>query len=249
MIVMVIIMMLSNLLFDSEFLSGLASGCFSGIIVTILLWYISTRLLTPRIKISKDIAYEIVPEEGITKDKDGAICVDEYGNPIKSRYNAYVYRIKLENETTRNAFDIRVYFRLCYDNHYSTIELPYLPYLQGQKNLIKRIFNKLKNKEKSYEHHRTLPFRMTNIRLSKIEGYNIPTLKQKHANGDLNLKDFRKDDTIIEFVIMAFDSFTGSPRRVVSNRYTQKELDEYLKEGEFLDGQMHVNAKKKTADG
>ena len=103
--------------------------------------------------------------------------------------------------------------------------------------------------EETYEHHRTIPFRMTDIRLSKIEGYNKPDLKQKHTDGVLSLNDFKKEDTIVEFVVMAVDSISGSALRTVSKRFTQKDLDKHVKEGKFLDGEMKVRSTIQTSDG
>ncbi len=239
-----IITMLSNLFEDREFLIGLISGGVSGVIVTFISWLITTRLLAPRLKVSRDIAYEIIDDVREQKDENGQVVKDSNGKPIEIRYQAYVYRIKLANISIRSAFDIRIFFRLRYNNHYATIELPYLPYLKNRKCITARIVIYLAKTiglyQETYDNHRKIPFRLTDIRFSKIEGFNKPELIQKHATGELNLEDFRDDNTIVEFVVMAVDSISGAALRIVTKRYTQQDLDEHVKKGKFLDGKMRV---------
>ena len=246
-IVMEIITMLNDVVGSSDFLLGLITGGVSSIAVTFASWLISSRLMAPHLILSRDIAVEKVQEERKQTDAHGRVVKDKNGNAVMVSYKASVYRIKLANVSTRSAFDIRTFFRIRYDNHYATIELPYLPYLKRRKSRISKLFDK--EDSETYEHHRTLPFRLTDIRLSKIEGYNKPELKRRHAAGVLDLNDFRKEDTIVEFIVMAVDSISGSALRVVSKRYTQKDLDKYVKEGEFIDGQMSVKTNNKTSDG
>lgn len=249
MIVTEIITTLSNTVHSHGFLVGLFSGGLSSLFVTISFWWVISRLFAPCLEISRDIAYEIVDEEREQKDGNGVTSKDEKGTPIMIPYKAYVYRIKLANVSIRGAFDIKIFFRLRYENHYATIELPYQPYLKGRKNILVRWKNKKKKIEETYEHHRTIPFRLTDIRLSKIEGYNKPELKQKHADGVLNLNDFKKEDTIVEFVVMAVDSLSGSALRTVSKRFTQNDLDKHVKKGKFLDGEMEIRSTIQTSDG
>lgn len=244
-----IIMMLSNLFEDHEFIIGLAAGGLSGIIVTFVSWFITMRLFAPRIKVSRDIAYELIDEIRELKDESGAVAKDVNDKPVMESNKAYVYRIKLANESIRKAFDVKIFFRLRYENHYATIELPYQPYLMNQKWILKRWKDKWKGVKETYEHHRTIPFRLTDIRISKIEGYNNYELKQKHANGTLCLNDFKKDDTIVEFVVMAVDSVSGSALRILAKKFSQKDLNEHVKEGKFLDGEMEIRSKITTSDG
>lgn len=249
MITMEITTMLNNLFDNPDFIIGLVSGGLSGIIVTFVSWLITTRLLAPRLEISPDIAYEIIHEEREQKDYNGRVVKDGNGKSVMIPYEAFVYRIKLANTSIRKAFDVRIFFRLRYDNHYATIELPYQPYLMSRKNIFKRWNDKRKDIKDTYEHHRTIPFRLTDIRISKIEGYNNSVLKRKHAEGVLSLNDFKRDDTIVEFVVMAVDSISGSALRVLAKKFSQKDLDKHVKEGNFLDGEMTIRSKTQTPDG
>ena len=235
-----IMMLNNNIINDTSFITGLLSGGLSGIVVTFAFWFLTTRLLIPRLKISSDIAYKIIEEEREEKYSSEKI--------IKKSYNAHVYRIKLANNSIRKAFDIKIFFRLRYNNHYATIELPYQPCLMGNKNIFRRWLDKMKGIKETYEHHKTIPFRLTDIRMSKIIGYNIPELKQKYTEGVLSLDDFKKDDTIVEFVVMTFDNISGSSLRILAKRFSQKDLDEHVKEGDFLDGEMEIRSKSKTPE-
>lgn len=246
---MEIITTLNNIINSHDFFVGLYSGSISSFPVTLLFWWSTTRLLSPRIRISEDIALEIVDEEKERKDSNGLVIRDSNGKPIMTPYKTYVYRIKLANNSLRKAFDIRVFFRLRYNNHYATIELPYQPYLMSRKSFFKRWRNKLKGLKESFDNHRTIPFRLTDIRISKIEGYNEPVLQKKHRDGILFLDDFKKEDTIVEFVVMAVDSVSGSAIRVLMKKFSQKDLEEHVKEGKFLDGEMVVRTKIQTSDG
>lgn len=246
---MEIITTLNNIINSQEFYVGLYSGSISSFLVTLLFGWSTTRLMSPRLKISEDIAFEVVDEEREQKDSNGIVIRDSNGKPILIPYKAHVYRIKLANNSLRKAFDIRVFFRLRYNNHYATIELPYQPYLMSRQSLFKRWRNKTKGLKESFDNHRTIPFRLTDIRISKIEGYNEPILQQKHRDGVLFLDDFKKEDTIVEFVVMAVDSVSGSALRVLMKNFSQKELDEHVKEGKFLDGEMVVHTKIQTSDG
>lgn len=248
-IVMETITTLSDLIHSNDFYIGLLSGGVSSFFVTLFFWWATTRLISPRLKISEDIAYEIVDEEREQKDSNGRVVKDANGKSVMIPYKAYVYRIKLANESIRKAFDVRIFFRLRYDNHYATIELPYQPYLMSRKNKFKRWYDKRKGIKETYEHHRTIPFRLVDIRISKIEGYNNPELKQKHADGVLCMNDFYKDDTMVEFVVMAVDGVSGSALRVLDKKFFQKDLYKHVKEGKFLDGEMVVRSNIQTSDG
>ncbi|MBQ6881639.1 MAG: hypothetical protein IJN55_03615 [Alistipes sp.] len=244
-----IIMMLNELCDSPEFISGLISGGLSGVVVSLCWWLVTTRLLAPHLKISPDIAYEIINETREKKDSYGRVVKDANGKAIMIPYKAIVYRIKVANVSIRKAFDIRIFFRLRYENHYATIELPYQPYLMSRKNRLARWIDRCKGVKETYEHHRTIPFRLTDIRISKIEGYKNPDLMQRHTDGVLCLNDFKKDDTIVEFVMMAVDSISGSALRVLAKKFSQKDLDEHVKEGRFLDGEMVIRSNIQTSDG
>lgn len=244
-----IITMLNDILNSHEFYVGLFSGGVSSFFVTLLFWWATTRLMSPRLKISDDIAYEILDEVREQKDSHRLTIKDSSGKPVMTPYRAHVYRIKLANISLRKAFDIRVFFRLRYNNHYATVELPYQPYLMNQINIFRRWINSSKGIKDTYENHRTIPFRLTDIRISKIEGYNEPNLRQKYEEGVLCLEDFKKDDTIVEFVVMAVDNVSGAAVRVLTKKFTQKDLDEHVKEGKFLDGEMVIRANIQTSDG
>lgn len=252
MIVMVITTTLSEIVSDSDFYSGLFSGCISGVVVTFLTWFVVNRLLAPHINISRDIAYAIVDDRRDKKDAHGKTIRDEKGNPVKEVYKATVYRFKIENTSLRDAFDINIFVRIRYKTQYAIIRLPYQPFLNRRRWRPLIWIKKLSGKyNETYEHHRLVPFRMTDIRLKKIEGFKSEeNLIKKHKNGELNLDDFKHDDTIVEIIVMAVDSMSGSALRVRSQLYTQSDLNRHVKEGEFLDGEMFVRAKdekKKTA--
>lgn len=90
---MEIITTLNNIINSHEFFVGLYSGSISSFPVTLLFWWSTTRLLSPRIRISEDIALEIVDEEKERKDSNGLVIRDSNGKPIMTPYKAYVYRI------------------------------------------------------------------------------------------------------------------------------------------------------------
>jgi len=236
-----------DLVHDPHFLSGVLAGVISGVCVTSFFWWLAHILLSPKIQLSRDIAFQKVREKRIKKDSNNKVIKDSKGKPIEEYYWATVYRFKIANEAFRNAFDINIFLRIRFKGQYAVIQAPYQPFLNSKKFKPPKWMRKILNYTDSYQNHRLVPFRMTNIRITKIEGFkNEAYLLEKHDNGELCMEDFRQDDTLFEIIINAVDSVSGSALRVISQTYTQEELDRHIKEGEFLDGEMFVRSKKKT---
>lgn len=251
MTVMVITMMQSEQLYtlfnDKLFLSGVLTGIISGIVVTSFSWWFAHILLSPKIRISKDIAYKKVQEKRPKKDSNGKILKDSKGKPIEEIYFATVYRFKIANNAFRNAFDINIFLRIRYKGQYAVFQAPYQPFLNKKRIKPPLMIQKILGYRETYQNHRLIPFRMTNIRMAKIEGFkDEEKLKEKHSNGELCMDDFKNEDTIFEIIINAVDSLSGSALRVISHTYTQEDLDKHVKEGEFLDGEMFVRTKQQT---
>lgn len=201
-----IIMMLSDWL---KLLVGFIGGILSGLLATYIYQIILTRRLIPKFIISDDIAlsYQI--------DKNG----------IKQP----TYRIKISNESKRDAYDIRTYLRLRYCNKYLTLELPYIPAMHGK--IIGRDYD---------EYQREIPFRLSYIRETKISGFQNEQLTAKHEAGTLSFEDFNHKDNILEIVLMATDSTSGIPTKIMIKTLTSENILKSIKPGKFKKGSMSV---------
>lgn len=206
MIVTVIIMMLSNWL---QLLLGFIGSILSGLLATYIYQSILTRRLIPKFIISDDIAlsYQI--------DKNG----------IKQP----TYRIKISNESKRDAFDIRTYLRLRYCNKYLTLEPPYIPAMHGK--ITGRDYD---------EYQRELPFRLSHIRESQILGFQNEQLIAKHKAGSLSFEDFDHKDNLLEIVLMATDSTSGISTKIMIKTLTSENILKSIKPGKFNKGSMTV---------
>lgn len=206
MIVMVIIMMLNNWV---QLLLSFIGGILSGLLATLIYQLILTRCLNPKFIISNDIAlsYQI--------DKNGI--------------EQPTYRIKISNESKREAFDIHTYLRLRYCNKYLTLELPYIPAMHG----------KIKNRDCD-EYQRELPFRLSHIRETKILGFLNEQLTAKYKAGTLSFEDLDHKDNILEFVLMATDSKTGVSTKIIIQTLSSDKILKSIHKGKFKKGSMTV---------
>lgn len=204
----------------------------SGAVIALSGWYLSHRIFRPKISVSKEIAFEKIKEEREVKVN---------GKKVRRTVVSTVYRIKISNEGHRTAFDVKVYIRIMFRNNYLTIALPYLPAIDG--------YSKEKDKpetEKEYAHQRVLPFRLTDANLSKFEGYNDEKLIEKYNDWSICLDDLLEESTMLEIVLIAVDSFSGSSLRVMSRRMKFNELKKSIKEGYFAPGRLLVTQKNST---
>lgn len=225
-------------------LSALIIGFVSGVLATLLSWIISHIIFSPRIKVSRDIAFRLTPDKRPVLDEKERPIRDENDEIILEDYRASVYRIKIENASFRNAFDIKIYIRLNYKQQYAIINVPDQPVLlsipwYARLPLLKKFFPKCD----IYQHQKLFPFRMTDIRMQKIQGFkDNPRLIGLFKKRELSLSDFNDEKTTLEVIVTAYDSFSGTAQRTLSQTYTQEEIDKFVIPGYFKDGEMFVTS-------
>lgn len=179
-------------------------GLSSGILSSLIFWFVTTILLRPRLCISNDIQ----------------IITDENGHTL--------YKLKIQNQGfKRNAYDIRTYVRIRYRGTYLSIELPMIPVLKC-KGHGKNDFN----------NERMLPFKLSHIRKSKIDGYGDAELKNKYKNDLLTFEDFEGEDTCFEVVVTAYDGISSASCKVLVLDYNYKQLIAATGEGNFEEGSL-----------
>lgn len=203
-----------------DILEGLLSGIVSGIIATWLFWVYNNKCLKPKIRVSDDIAFK--------KEMKTIEIINKDGNITKYRQNVVVYRIKILNESKRDAYDINVHIRIRYKNVFATINVPYLPILYGKKN------------DDLYENERVLPFSLNDIRKARIESFKTESISKKHKERRLEITDFKDSKTLFEIIIFATDSKSGALQSLIRRKLSYDEIKTSLKEGDFPPGKLTV---------
>jgi hypothetical protein len=179
-----------------------------GCVSSLLIWLLITCCITPKITICKEIA-ESTQNDGKT-----------------------LYKMKIINDTCRNAYDIMITFRIYYSGTYFSISCPGVPVLFG------------KNRHPTYE--RLIPVDLYGIKESKIYGIPNDVIKNKYENKKLTIDDFfdnnPKEDTHLEFVLTAYDGFSNTRRCKVVKYYREN-----IKKGVFKQGEKFVDTKSETS--
>lgn len=205
---------------DLSLILSLLSGVISGILATWIFWWYNNIYLSPKIVVSKDIGYKLKAEiKEITEN---------LGDIKKIEHKTTVYKIKISNETGRDAYDIRVFIRIYYNGTYAILQLPYVPIIHG------------KTEKYPFINEREFPFCMTDMRLSKVESFEDPKILDKYKSGNLILEDFNDKDTLFEIIIFATDSKSGAITRLNTIKRSYKELLSSIKEGDFVPGTLKV---------
>lgn len=187
--------------FSNVFIAFLL-GCMSSLVI----WFLTLEYYAPKIEICREIA------------------------KISQADGTFKYQIKIiNNSKRRDACMIKIYYRICYDGTYFTINAPDVPILSCRKKT-----------SKNYANERTVPINVIGIRESKLKGLCDETLLKKCQEKKLELEDFIKEDFCFEIILEASDGFSGIPRFMyVCYRDTQ--LREVIKEGKYNRGERRVS--------
>lgn len=198
---------------NNIYLLNICSGILSGLIASLIYGFLINYIKRPSIRVSKDIGVEVL--------QDGQ----------------HIYRIRISNESKRDAYEVRIFFRLRYRNKYMTIEQPFVPVLCAKKG----------ENDNPNKFQRELPFKLTNIRKSKIEGFGCDELVKKYDNGTLCFDDFKDEETQLEIILFAVDGKSGLGFKSIVRTYDYKELSEHKKEGKYDVKTLKIK-KKNTED-
>lgn len=188
-------------------------GLCSGIVSSVIFWFVTTILLRPKLRISKDIQ--------IIKQKDGTT----------------LYKLKIQNQGfKRNAYDIRTNIRIRYRGVYLSIPSPTIPVLMC----------KGRGKHK-FDNERLLPFNLSDIRDTKINGFKDAALKRKYESKRLTLNDFKDKDTRLEIVLIAYNGISNASYKMLILDYDFKQMIAAASKGLFEPGSLKLT--RDTTEG
>jgi hypothetical protein len=198
-----------------DLLIGFVVGLVAGTASSLLIWILTTLFITSNIYVCKEIAESIQSDEKV------------------------YYYIKIINDAwLRNAFDVSFSFRIYYEGAFVKPTEPNVPDL----------YSKNCETKKKYSYERAIQFDLQTIPETRIAHASNPLLIQSYSEKKLRLKDFfstnSENNTYVEVVVTAYDSFTKSRKSKVI-----KFKQEAITPGEFKDGERHVtsiNPKSKT---
>ncbi|MDE6543137.1 MAG: hypothetical protein K2K76_04135, partial [Muribaculaceae bacterium] len=144
-----------------------------------------------------------------------------------------VYRVKISNETPQDAYEVKGYVRLRYKGCYLTMNLSPVPILHGNNGV-----------HQPSDYQREFPFRLIDIRESKIIALKNSKLLRLYRSKVLRLEDFADENTILEIVIMSTDSISGSVLNAKMETWQCDDFPYKVKDGKFAQGTLDIEKRE-----
>lgn len=157
----------------------------------------------------------------------------EYNGNYKKKIP--IYKLKIRNLSSKDAFSIKTIIRIRYNNKYLSIELPFIPVLYG---------NRKSTTVDDIE--RELPFHLTQINKDRISTLQDHRILEKYENGTLSFEDFKMEDTVVEIVLSASDGIAGIVLVKTIPPMPIKDFTAKIKSGSFARDSMKVVIKGST---
>lgn len=222
MTVMVIIMMLNKLyIMEKNDIIWFVGSFLAGGFMSLLIWFLTTKLLSPKMKLSDEIARR--PSVGF----DG-----------KNQYF-----LKIQNVSKRrDIYDITCHARYHFSNNsFYTETLPPIPLLQSkskkdackwERKLELKNLNLLKTPNAVQEKY----IDSKSIEIKNGEKTEAENVEKNELQ--VNIDEFfqKEEQGYLEMIVICYDAFSGAKRCVLSKKFELKDI----KNGDFRNGSMKV---------
>lgn len=205
---------------------GIIVSFLSGGIMSVLIWFLTTKLLSPKMKLSDEIARRAVGFDGKNQ-----------------------YFIKIQNVSEhRNIYGITCYARYHFSNDsFYTETFPTIPLLESKskKDEFKRerkleIKNLNISKTPKTVQEKYIELANKEKLLGEIAEPSANNVKKEEKKEiQVNIDEFFKkegDQGYLEMIVICYDAFSGAKRCVLSKYFGFKDI----KDGDFQRGSMKV---------